>query len=127
MIYDQPEHFGLFEKTFTAKEKEEVKQFLKYDRHVPLKLTEQVFHAEADASRFERLGQVGGAVYSFSFFFFPIIKGLPIKQRLFWAAVPGGIVAWLGWRIKEELEWNRVYNCYQKYQVAHSMHKKVFI
>lgn len=40
MIYDQPEHFGINEKPITAKEKEEVKQFLKYDRHVPLKLTE---------------------------------------------------------------------------------------
>ena len=45
MIYDQPEHFGTYEKVVTEKEKEEVyinkklkiTRFLKFDKHVPVK------------------------------------------------------------------------------------------
>ncbi|KAM3135281.1 hypothetical protein pb186bvf_012579 [Paramecium bursaria] len=113
MIYDQPEHFGTYEKVVTEKEKEEITRFLKFDKHVPVKFMDQVYHAEADAERFRRLGILGGVLLFTSFFFMPIIRGLPIKQRLFWPALPGGYAYKHGYDIYEEKRWNRGTHIFQ--------------
>ncbi len=61
-----------------------VKQFLKYDKHVPLKMTEMVLSAEQyiyinvksfrEAVYFSNVGKLVGGLASAAFFFFPVIR-----------------------------------------------------
>ncbi|KRX10243.1 hypothetical protein PPERSA_07328 [Pseudocohnilembus persalinus] len=121
------EPFGANERNWTEEEKESITNLLKYDKHVPLKIAEQVYSAEVESAYFARAGALAGGILSAGAFYFPVVRNLPILRRSLVAALPGLYAYYWGQTTQEDAKWGKVFAAYQRWIVYHGQHQKLFV